>query len=68
MFNGRAGSGPTTQCARKAADIVDNQFGITNYRQAARSGVVEELDAEASEGAGNDFGWAHQNGTIVNSG
>ena len=64
--NGRSGSGPGTQCARKAAHIVDNQFAIIDYRQAVRSGVAEELVADASEDAGKDFGWAHQNGTIVN--
>jgi len=41
--------------ARKAGDIVNNQFGVVDQGQAAGSGVAEELIAEVAFDAGNDF-------------
>lgn len=40
---------------RKAGDVVNYQFGIVNQSQAAGGGVAEELIAQATFDAGDDF-------------
>lgn len=37
------------------ANIVDDEFSVVDYGQTARGGVAEELVAEASQDAGDDF-------------
>jgi len=39
----------------KAADIINDQFGMIDQRQATSGGVTEKLVAQAAEDAGNDF-------------
>jgi len=43
------------QVARKAGDVINDQFGAIGLSQPTRSGVAEKLVAETSFVAGDDF-------------